>query len=330
MSQPDHQPNDDGVLWAYHLDGKGGGTPVDPANLEAPAEPTGFAWFHIQCDASGTIDWLRRQRFAENLVDAMTTIGTRPRAMPLEDGHFIVLRGVNTNPGADPEDMVSLRIWFTPRIVLTGRRKGRRLLSAQDVRDTVEAGSGPTTPGELVLALVERIADRIGHFVDTIDDELTGFETNLAELQVSTARRELSISRRQAAAIRRYLAPQRDALDALFRMRGILKEDEAYALREQTDRITRYVEDLDLARERAMVLHEELQNRIAEQQNSRMYVLSIVAAIFLPLSFLTGVFGMNVAGLPGTELPAAFDILAVSMGVVGVALLAFMRWRGWL
>ena len=61
-----------------------------------------------------------------------------------------------------------------------------------------------------------------------------------------------------------------------------------------------------------------------------MYLLSIVAAIFLPLSFLTGVFGMNVAGLPGLENPKAFSYLALGMGLLAVGLLGFMRWRRWM
>jgi hypothetical protein len=140
----------------------------------------------------------------------------------------------------------------------------------------------------------------------------------------------LSAIRLQAVEIRRYLAPQREALSELYRTRGILSEDVAYDLRYQTDRIIHHVEDLDLAKERAVVLQGELQNRLAEKQNARMFVLSIVAAIFLPLSFLTGVFGMNVAGLPGLEHPNAFNILTGSMLVLAIALIAYMRWKKWM
>ena len=78
------------------------------------------------------------------------------------------------------------------------------------------------------------------------------------------------------------------------------------------------------------MLYGELQNRIAEQQNSRMYLLSIVAAIFLPLSFLTGVFGMNVAGLPGMEYPVAFVLLVISMVVIALFIILVMWWKRWL
>ena len=105
---------------------------------------------------------------------------------------------------------------------------------------------------------------------------------------------------------------------------------EDHDLRQEADRITRYLEDLDLARERAVVLQEELLSHIAQEQNSRMYVLSIVAAIFLPLTFITGLLGMNVGGLPGLESPAGFAWSIAIMIVSGIALFIFFRWKRWL
>ena len=116
----------------------------------------------------------------------------------------------------------------------------------------------------------------------------------------------------------------------MYRIRGILSDQQADNLREQSERMTRYIEELDLARERAMVLQEEQRNKVAEQQGMRMYVLSIVTAIFLPLSFLTGVFGMNVAGLPGLENPQAFMYLGTSMLGLALVLLLLMIWKKWL
>jgi len=75
---------------------------------------------------------------------------------------------------------------------------------------------------------------------------------------------------------------------------------------------------------------EEILGRMAQQQNARMYVLSIVAAIFLPLSFLTGLFGMNVAGLPGTEDPQAFFITVGLMVGSAIGIGFFFKWQGWL
>ena len=106
--------------------------------------------------------------------------------------------------------------------------------------------------------------------------------------------------------------------------------EEVYELEEQNDFVTRYLEDLELARERALVSQEELTNRLAQDQNSRLYVLSIVAAVFLPLSFVTGLLGMNVAGLPGTRSPNAFLISLLIMVALGIGLIAFFRWKKWI
>ena len=90
------------------------------------------------------------------------------------------------------------------------------------------------------------------------------------------------------------------------------------------------LEDLDLVRERALVAQEEFLGMIANEQNNRMLLLSIVAAIFLPLSFLTGLMGMNVAGLPGTENNWAFGIIVFLMTLIAVLILLLFRARKWL
>ena len=72
-------------------------------------------------------------------------------------------------------------------------------------------------------------------------------------------------------------------------------------IREIAERTSRFVEDIDAAKDRAAITQEELNSRLSEQMNKAMYVLSIVAAIFLPLGLLTGLLGINVGGIPGAE-----------------------------
>ena len=319
------------VIWNYRLDASGGGKQQD-SYPDMEVGEGGFDWLHLRSDDPGVIDYMRGMSLNPKLIEALSADETRPRMQLLEDGVLINLRGVNTNPGADPEDMVAIRVWFNDRVILTARKRERKLLSIEDLRLRIDDGKGPRHPGQFVAMLVEKLANRIGDVVDAIDDELTSVETELDERKdsVRQIQQRLSDIRKQTAMIRRYLAPQREALAELYRSAKHLTEDDCYSIRYQTDRITHYVEDLDLARERALVLHGELQNRIAEQQNSRTYLLSIVATIFLPLSFLTGVFGMNVAGLPGIEDPEAFHLLSLGMLVLAIILIGYMWFKKWL
>ena len=101
-------------------------------------------------------------------------------------------------------------------------------------------------------------------------------------------------------------------------------------IREIAERTTRFVEDIDSARDRAAIAHEELNNRLSEQMNKAMYTLSIVAAIFLPLGLLTGLLGINVGGIPGTESHWAFGIVSfVLVGIAAVLIWIFKRMK-WL
>lgn len=240
-----------------------------------------------------------------------------------------MLRGVNMNPGEDPEDMVAVRVWLEANRIISARR--RRLLSVQDVREELDEGVGPSTTGEFLIALISRLADRIGDFVNAIEDHISDAEDRAEAGDDPSMRKTLSGLRRQIAAVRRFLAPQRDALDRLYRQPGkLLADTESNDLREEADRMTRYLEDIDLARERLLVMQEEFLAMQAQQQNSRMYVLSVVAAVFLPLTFVTGLLGMNVGGLPGLESPNGFMASIIVMVVAGAALLAFFRWKRWL
>ena len=234
----------------------------------------------------------------------------------------------NMNPGADPEDMVSLRLWLEPNRLISVRQ--RRLFAVQDVSASLERGAGPNSVPTLLVSIIERLADRIKDFVDTIEDRVADFEDLVEKSRPEEIRALVSGVRRQTAVVRRFISPQRDALDALYRdSAGILSQNQTFMVREQADRIARDLEDLDLVRERSLVITEELLNRIAQEQNNRMYVLSIIAAIFLPITFITGLFGMNVAGLPGVENNSAFLLVTGVMSATTVGTLLLLRAKRW-
>ncbi|MBT8098715.1 MAG: zinc transporter ZntB [Gammaproteobacteria bacterium] len=312
------------------LDRRGGSHDVDLASMIQWTSDQGILWVHIDVNDDASRLWLSEVSGVEpSVAEALLAGETRPRSFATKKGLLVVLRGVNTNPGDDPEDMVSIRLWIEDDRIISTRR--RRLLSVMDMRDSLEKGEGPKSPGGFLANLTGRLADRIGDFVDNIEERVGDAEASMATLDQTEFRQTVANLRREIASVRRFLSPQRDALDRLYRQPGKwLSDSEAQELRDETDRITRYLEDLELARERTMVLREEFLGQLAQEQNSRMYVLSVVAAIFLPLTFVTGLLGMNVGGLPGLENPKGFLGSVVIMIVAAAALLAFFRSKKWL
>lgn len=322
--------NESFFLHALLLDGKGGATRVDDGAVQSWAPDQGAIWTHLDVNNPAAQQWLMAQEdVPDAVIDALLAGESRPWTAVSEGSLSANLRGVNTNPAANPEDMVSVRIWITRDRIISSRR--RRLLAVTDIVQDLDEGKGPDDPSELFAVLVEKLSDRIGAFVDLIEERVDRSEDDVDSSRLSEFRRELSAVRRQMAAVRRFLAPQRDALDRLNRRQpAVLAEDDALSLIQEADRVTRYLEDIDLARERVVVLQEELLSQIAQEQNSRMYVLSVVAAIFLPLTFITGLLGMNVGGLPGLENPKGFTASIFIMVASAIALLAYFRHKKWL
>lgn len=292
-------------IYGYYFLGEGKGEPV-PSLAEFDANRR--SWLHFDYTDETAQTYLETVSGLNPVViNALLSEETRPRAASVEDGLLISLRGVNLAPNSDPEDMVSIRLWVTrDRVVSTRHRK---LLSARDISLELEQGIGPNSPAELVVRLTDLLICRMTNTIDEIEEKVAIIEERILTNNSYALRNEISDIRRQIISLRRYLSPQREAMNQLLSEKvSLFSDSDKIRLRETTDHLTRLIEDLDSVRDRAAVTQEELSNGLAEQMNSRMYVLSIVAAIFLPLGFLTGLWGVNVGGIPGAESNIAFGI----------------------
>ena len=141
---------------------------------------------------------------------------------------------------------------------------------------------------------------------------------------------DVAALRRAVIMIRRFAGPQREALSRLAAYeRAPMTPDARLKARETANRAARNAEALEALRERLAVLQDHIDARAAEGMGRNSYVLGVAAAIFLPLGFLTGLFGVNVAGMPGVEGPSAVWWLTLGMIVIGVCLTAVFKWMRW-
>ena len=321
--------DESGLICAFRFDGQGGAEALDWQTLPDAAEAAN-TWIHLHVDDERSRNWLLEESGIPTIAaESLLYEETRPRCTLIGDGLILNLRGVNLNPGADPEDMVSIRLYIDADRVVSARR--RKLMTIADIRDRLNAGNGPRSSSEFLLEVASHLLDRMGPIISDLDDAIDEIEDRvLADTQASI-RGELWKLRRQAIALRRYVSPQREAMARLVTERiSWINAQTGQRLREIADRITRYVEDLDSARERASVVQDELTTRLSEQMNRKMYVLSVIAGIFLPLSLLTGLLGINVAGIPGDKWSWSFTVVAVGIFVVGLVEYFLFRRLKWI
>ena len=283
-------------------------------------------WAHFRLDSADIQTLAQQAPLDEALAEALLVDNARPRVARVQNGLLVVLRGVNLNPGADPEDMVSVRMWVCDSRVVSV--SPRRVVAVQDVHDAIVSGEGPTTAAEVMVAITAALADRIAPTVDTLVDHVDDLQARILSEAHEDLPREVSDLRRATALMRRHLAPQRDATQRLYREPAAFVSDDGIAmLREVADRTMRYVEDLDSVRERAAVLQDELSHAATTALNRNMYMLSVVAAIFLPLSLLTGLLGINVGGMPGADSEQAFWVVVAALAVIAASEIWVFRKR---
>lgn len=218
MSQsPSHASAGDGSLvHAFGFDGRGRGVPIDWKAIASGLEPDNhaFVWTHFDRGGSQTHDWLRERAGLDPLViDALMAEETRPRVSRHGAGVILILRGVNLHPGADPEDMVSIRMWVEPRRIISVRI--RRLNAVASLVDEIGQGHAPSSTGGLVTRLAMKLTQLMDPVVQEIDEDLDDLEERSLTDDISDLRRDLGELRVRAITLRRYLAPQRDAYFSL-------------------------------------------------------------------------------------------------------------------
>jgi zinc transporter len=319
-----------GLVHAGVLDGRGGVRELDWEGLRRWTPADGVLWAHFDYAFEPVRRWLAEESRIEPLAcAALLAEDPRPRGLAVGDALLVIFRGINLNTGAEPEDMVSIRMLVARDRIVSLRH--RRMTVASGQWASLRSGCGPVDAGDVLVRICDSIVRGVGARVSEVDDTVDDLEERMVAEQREEMRHRLAEVRREAIGLRRYIGPQRDALNRLQGEPVSWLTPEARArLREVHDRLLRIIEELDAARDRAAVTQEELASRTGELINRRLYVLSLVAAVFLPLGLVTGLLGVNVGGIPGTESPAAFWVLSGLLLVIAVGLVVVFRRLRWM
>lgn len=306
-----------GMSHALLLDRNGSAKSLNYEEIKNYDESLGFLWVHFDYSSKEACEWISEKNGLDPIVvEALLTEETRPRTTVLDDSILIALRGVNLNANSNPEDMISIRLFISENLIISTKK--RNLLSVDDILYSFKKGKGPTNSSEFLISLTDTLTSRMEGTIGNLYENASEMEEIILDANTLQLRTEISKIRREAISLRRYLAPQKEAMYKLYHDKITwINEYDKIQLREITDQLIRYVEELDSINDKVTLIQEESLNKISEQMNQRMYVLSIISAIFLPLGFLTGLLGINVGGLPGVENKDAFAIFSGVLVVVG-------------
>lgn len=318
------------IINAYHIKGDGYGRLLQGDDIAKVIRDDALAWVHLDANNPQSRRWLEREiTYLDKIIlDALLAEETRPRIMEFDQGALLILRGVNLNENSSPEDMISIRLWIDEHRIISLQK--RPLRAVKELKEALEQGKGPKDSGDFISDLTAKLFEKMEPIFSDLDERLDDIEEKIIDEPDVTERAELTLIRKQAIIFRRYIAPQRDVMMYLRASElPWIRPADKRQMQESLDRVTRYTEDLDAIRERSQIVKDELASILSDKMNKNMYVLSVIAAIFLPLGFFTGLMGINIGGMPGVEDDQAFWIFSgvlVLLVLFQVILFKKLKW----
>lgn len=311
---------------AYDIDDHGHAHVVSEGWPSAKS-PMAYRWLHFDRTDPAFELWAT-EHLPRSAAKALLQAETRPHCDPVQGGMILNLRGVNLNAGADAEDMVSIRLWVFEGLIVSARRQ--KIFALDAIRDEIDAGKAPRHIGAFLAALAFGLTKRIETVSlalaeDTDEAEDRAFDEQTAPPENIPALRQTTIK------LRRFVRPQAEALHALGS--GTvwpLDETAKQHFQETMNRNKRTIEELDATNDRLAAIQDHEDAKVALALGRNTYVLSIVAGVFLPLGFLTGLFGINVGGMPLVDSQAGFAIVAAGCVAIAALVLLLFRVLRWL
>lgn len=285
-------------------------------------------WLHFNLSDARARRWIENSsRLGSDIVDALLGPDPRIHVEVVDDGLFAVLADLHHDFDTDPEGFGQFRLYADAHGIITIRRQ--RLQTPDRVRRALQSRSASfDSTAQLFHGFLERLGETFGAVVMRLGDQVDGVEDEILAGRFREHGQILGRVRRNVARLRRHANANRVALAPL---RGHIPpwlEPERDGLRDALGRLEAIAQDLELVQERTRLLQDEIAARLNEATNRSLAVLSTVTTALLPITLITGIFGMNVGGLPGVNDPAGFRWVMLSMLVaVSIALVSLFRRR---
>lgn len=320
------------LVGAFVLDEQGGAKKLTEEELTKWTPKNGFLWVHLNIAQPQATEWLKTKAKLESWAIRSLTDSDdlRPRTLIHKNNLLMVLKSVNLKDNAEPDDMVFLKLLATKNRLITVRLYP--VINLATIKEDFKHKEGPTDVNSLIELILENTLDSTAATISDMQEKLDDMEEKIiAKNEPWGTYDVLSEMMRQLVVIHRFLAPEREALGVLTRHDiSWFNEKMAHACKENLHRMERIMEDIELMRERIRINQDALNAYDVKRSQRNMYMLSVIATIFLPLSFLTGLLGMNVGGIPFSSDPHGLMITFIIIATIGVILLYVFRKLKWI
>jgi magnesium transporter len=306
---------------------------VEPDELRAWLARDGVAWIDVQ----GLGDELVLRELGAIFdihplaLEGVVNAPQRPKTETFDAHEFYISRMVRRGDGG-PADIEQVSLFIGQNYVLLFQERYGDVLDV--VRERIRQGKGPIRSGGaayLAYALIDATIDGYFPVMEHIGDQLEMLEIEAMTAANAETLQKINAVKRELMRLRRGLWPQRDAINSLVRDDSPFVGDQIVVyLRDCYDHVVQLGDMLEHYREMASGLLNTYLSSVSNRTNEVMKVLTIMASIFIPLTFLAGIYGMNFQFMPELALPWAYPVLLLIMVLVTIAMMLYFRRLGWI
>ena len=264
-------------------------------------------------------------------LEAIVNVPQRPKTETFDLHQLYICRMVSLDEEGDL-DVEQVSILFGKNYVLTFQERFGDVLDPVRKRirskKTVMRKSGPDY---LAYAIIDTIVDGYFPVLEQCGEYLEELEARVVANASSKMLDKINQIKRSLLVLRRGIWPQRDALNILIRDPSqFVTEETRVFLRDCHGHCTQVADVLETFRETAGALLSTYLSSLGNKQNEVMRVLTIMSSIFIPLTFMAGIYGMNFEAMPELKNPNAYPLLLVVMGFTVVGMLIYFKRLGWI
>ena len=265
------------------------------------------------------------------LEDVLNT-HQRPKVEEYDDCIYLVAKAIELGEGEFSVEYQQISILLYDRFIFTFKERQDELFSA--IKERLQNGKGAIRqqgPDYLAYVILDSIVDRYFSIQDTIDDVVDALEEELLNDPLRETLMKIQRVKRGLIYIRRVVSPQRDMLGVILHTDTPLIQEKTYVyFRDVYDHVLRVSEAVDSYREIMTGLLDIYISSMSNKMNEIMKVLTVFASIFIPLTFLTGIYGMNFENMPELKTKWGYPLLWGIFITIPLLLLVLFKKKKWL
>lgn len=304
---------------------------ADLTKIKKPQEKDRRIWVNVNGIEINTLQKIGEIFSIHPLViEDIVNTDQRPKCEEYDENIYTVLKMINIS--TDDVEFEQLSIVFGKNYVITIQEQEGDIY--EPIRERIQLSKGEIRKNEsdyLAYALIDSTVDHYFKFLEDLGEEIEELEEEIVGSPKMSTMRQVHALKLELIMLRRVIWPLREAIGALLRSDNklISKKTKIY-LRDVYDHVIYTIDQIETYRDIVSGMLDIYLSSLSNKINEVMKVLTVITTIFMPLSFIAGVYGMNFENMPELKNEFGYPLVLAFMGIIGISMFLYFRNKKWI